>query len=279
MSKCLVCWKMKLVVGAAIAAWGSAAASTPAVSQAVRGQVRRADTHEAIPRARIELLDHAGNTVAATSSDEVGEFLIEIREQGDWWLRVRRRGFAPAGHGPLTILAQDTVQVVVSLEPDVLLLDTVVVERDVELEYLQDVGFHQRGQLGLGRRVGPEAIEKRRAQASYVADYVVLIPDVVIVERPEAGFGRVIAIKNCLRLDYHVDGRHVARNGGPPDPEEIRRDMDMYRDRLEDWVDPQDVLALELYTRSSKRPPQYNSCSVVVWTRYGAMVHAKRSPT
>jgi hypothetical protein len=53
----------------------------------------------------------------------------------------------------------------------------------------------------------------------------------------------------------------------------------MFRDRLEDWVDPQEVLAIELYARSSKRPREYSSCSLVVWTLYGARAHAKRSPT
>ena len=268
---------LQLLVGIAVAAWGSAAVSTPTASQVVRGQVRRADTDETVQRARIELMNRAGNTTGATTSDEVGEFLIATREQGKWWLRVRRQGFATARHGPITLLAKDTVVIVVLLEPEVVLLDTVVVETDVGFEYLRDVGFYQREQLRLGRRVGPEAVERRRVIARYVADYAVSLPGVVIVERPEAGFGRQIGMKNCRVLNYYVDDRHVSRNGGPPDPAETG--MGILRDRLEDWVDPQDVLAIELYTRSSKRPPEYSACSVVVWTRYGAMVHAKRSPT
>ncbi len=162
------------------------------------------------------------------------------------------------------------VELSVLLRPSAITVDPVIVEADRirRSRYLGNVGFYERQQRGFGFQVSPESIDQRVEAVSDVYDFLAGVPGVTVMELPEPTedglSGRVMmlghGVGRCVPRMY-VDGRELLGFDGSVE-------------LLGTVVWPEDVYAIELYSRASDAPVEYSAlgegCVVLLWTRVGA---------
>ncbi len=143
-------------------------------------------------------------------------------------------------------------------------LDPVIVEaeRVNRVEYLEDVGFFHRQQLGFGHQLGPPELERRLPGASDVLDFLYGIPNVNVTTLID-GAG---SVGNKLVVFTALGGLCVPR---------------VYVDNiwiidgaratsLASLVQPEDVYGIEVYRRPTETPIQFGrGCVLIIWTRRG----------
>jgi hypothetical protein len=188
--------------------------------------------------------------VDSALSDAQGQFVLNSLPGGTQWLRARAVGFAPRETDvDLPSSGVDTLDV--ELEA-ISVLDTITVVATARMRrVLREVD--ERRQIGLGYALGPDEIQRRVTLRSVLQSF----PSVTVqgsmnsftVFMHSASMSRAYCVAN-LRID------------GIPSTWDL---MSSY--------EPKDIMAIEVYPRSSEVPLLYRKISsgcgtVLVWTKY-----------
>jgi hypothetical protein len=186
-------------------------------------------------------------------TNERGEFTLSGLPAGSQTVLVRKLGYQPAEFG-VNLSATRPVEVEVELPEFVPVLSTVVVRGQMDVA-LDRVGFTRRRQVGMGRFMGLEDIERRNALR--VTDLLAEFPMLQVVSTggtSQTVTGRQRGIgNNCVA--FFVDGN-----------------IWMGEDSPVDYLHPQEIGAIEVYSAATT-PAEFsrtmNSCeTVVIWSRH-----------
>ena len=183
-------------------------------------------------------------------TNERGEFTLDSLPSGTQTVEVRKIGYA-ATEKPVELSARSVAQTTVTLDVAELAPMQIVAGSD---RVLEDLGFAERKRRGLGHFIDGETMAK---QAVRFSDAMRNVPGIRVVP---AGGGRS-ALANARQpvggcVVTYVDNV-MWREMTPGD--------------LDDFVQPSEVRAVEVYT-STNAPPQFQmagstSCAtIVVWT-------------
>jgi hypothetical protein len=183
-------------------------------------------------------------------TNERGEFTLDSLPSGTQTIQVRKIGYAQEER-PVELSTRATAQTTVTLETAELAPLQIIAGSD---RVLEDLGYQERKQRGLGTFIEGEKVAKEAVRFS---DAMRTIPGIRVVP---AGNGRSALVNSrdmvggCLVT--WVDNARW-RELTPGD--------------LDDFVQPSDVRAIEVYS-SNNTPPQFQapgstSCAtIVVWT-------------
>lgn len=252
---------LQLVLAAVAAVVPSA---EPASAQMLEGRVLDAVTGEPVLLAYVGLLEEGRNVAVEGLTDLDGAFTLEAPVGGSFFLLVRRDGYETLLEGLFELGDGGIAEVRVGLTPKPIELEAVTVETERDMNALERSGFYDRVLTAPGHFLTREEIE--RTGGHRIADVFRDVPRVAVdATRPVAGpntmqnpsiiMGREGA--QCSPTLY-VD-RHVVATGVL---EPVRPD---------DYVSASEVEAIEVYTRASQVPVDFdpiNDCGVIlIWTR------------
>lgn len=220
--------------------------------------------------ASVALLDAGGAVVASGRSDESGWFRVSAREEGAFTLHVTRLGYRSVTGGPYTLEEGIALEVLVVLHPAPEALDPIEVEVGPgQSDRLAIRGFYDRRETGFGYFFDREDIESLSTR--FFAEFLDRKVPRLDVDRRNRLLGPDVVRNPAIFVDQvgtsctpalWVDGMLV-RTGG----------VNAGSVRVDDWVGPNDVEGVEVYTGPSSAPMRFSSsagCAViVVWTRGG----------
>lgn len=216
---------------------------------ALRGEIR-GPAGDPIAGARLMLW---GSGVEV-ESNENGRFAMQELPAGTYTLEARAIGFLPLRRA-VDLSENEESVAPLTLESFGTFLDTVRVNTTRLYTSPQLAEFERRKRSGFGYFLDEEAIAKRNPM--YMSDLFRMTPGLTI----SAGqsFGDVVLMRGTGFQSYCVpalfmDGMRVFNSDGV----------------IDQIVNPQDVRAVEIYTRASNIPPQFNTLegcgAIVVWT-------------
>jgi len=216
----------------------------------VRGVVRRSDGRS-IPGARLVFW---GSGIETATNTE-GHFAMRDLPTGTWTLETRAVGFLPVRQA-IDVHPDRDVVTDVKMESLASVLDTVkVVTQRIYLSP-QMVDFEQRRKSGFGYFMDEDAINRRNP--IFAADLFRMAPGLSVM--PSRGFGHSIVMRGrgmgggyCVPA-FFVDGMRMMVDDG----------------NLDQVVNASEIRAVEVYSRASNVPPQFNTLtgcgSVVIHT-------------
>jgi hypothetical protein len=226
----------------------------------VHGVVLDDSTGLPVAGAAVTLKNQNGHDEARARTDERGAFSITLRRAGGVWVESSAAGYLPSESRALTLAPDDTVQLELRLSRQRVLLAPVrvVAASRQLLRDAQLAGFEWRRRSAVrGRFMGPEEI--RRLNAFNATDVLQAVPFV----RVTGGYRKSVTVRGmfgsrCIPT-FYVDGHPTVAGA------EIS---------LDEVVSGTVVAAVEVYTRPSAAPPEFQprglaqDCGVVViWTR------------
>lgn len=234
-------------------------------AQTLRGTVLDSDSGEPVMLAYVGLLAEGREMVVADLSTSSGEFILSAPVAGSYFLYVARTGYETLMDGLFELGEDGEFSVRVGIKPAPVEIEPVLVEATRDESPLEAVGFYQRAVTGKGHFVIREEIE--RVAVDRITDAFRSVPAVgVISTRPLTGGPEVMQSPEI-----------VMRRGG------AQCSPTLYVDRAvvafgtngavrpDDWVSPMDVEAIEVYSRPSQVPVEFDAigdCGVVlIWTR------------
>lgn len=225
----------------------------PLSGQVVQGHLTDGRTRFALGSAAVSLCDSVGEVVARAASNYLGAFKIPAPSPGRYFLRVEALGYRPEDSEPFELDRGETTTVDLSLSPQPIELDPLMVEtrRRRIVSSLQERGFYERRDQGAGSFLTLEQI--RRWPAVSAGDVLRHAP-FVSSEWSMAGSTIYIHRFGRCRPTIYVDGNRI--NSSP-----------------DDWVQPEDIVGVEVYRGSSQIPLEWSSnetCGVIlIWTSFG----------
>lgn len=257
------------VVGVAACLLGWSAMSAQLRAQTLSGTVVDSESRAPVSLAYVGLLAEGRELVAASLAGGDGAFTLRAPTSGAYFLYVARAGYQPVVDGVFELGEDGTLAVQVGLKPSPVALAPVVVEGAPAESALDQVGFYDRAAIGLGSFLVREEIE--RLAVDRLTDVLRTIPRLEVAStRPIIGLEAELNPEVTVRLgtEYcsptlYVDGAVVAFGS---------RERDSGRAiRPDDFVDPSEVEAVEVYTRISEIPLRFDAmggCGVLlIWTR------------
>lgn len=214
-----------------------------------------------IGQARIRVVGR--NPMVLSGSD--GRFTISDVGAGDQVLEVRLIGYV-AFDQSVTVIAGQTLELRVTLVAAAIPLKAVEVQGAAALRPVLEAFEHRRAR-GNGHFFNQAEI--RRMQPRVFTDILRRVPGVML--QPAGSFGSnemvrmnrsigVTGTRNCPVL-FYINGM----------PVQVTADMS-----INQYIAPEDVVALEVYSGSAQIPPEFQSgllnarCGVIViWTKVG----------
>lgn len=249
-----------LAVGLALSG-GSAPAEAQDRASSVAGTVTGSDGLR-LAQARIGL----EGTGFGALTERGGRFRINGLPAGSQTLVVHAMGYRDARIS-VELVAGEVVQVAVTLEADPVALAALKVDAMAALPP-QLQGFYDRRSRGNGHFFTREQIE--RMQPRQLTDVLRRVPGVMVDGVPgpfgtsqmvQTGRTTGLAGQRSCPLVYYVNGA----------PFRVSADIG-----INNFIRPEDVAGIEVYTGAAGLPPQFNSgiqnsrCGVIViWTRRG----------
>jgi hypothetical protein len=219
--------------------------STSKGTGAVRGAVRSASGKE-ITSARVVLWGASGNGTSTTN----GQYALDGLPTGTQMVEARAIGYQPM-RIVVDVPATDTAIADITLEALVATVDTVRVRGDRVSGQMAE--FEKRRRAGFGSFIDENQLNTR--SPIFMADIFRTVPGISIASGQSAQ-GRVLMRANggtCAPAVF-LNGMNVPVPDG----------------NLDAIVNSQEVMAVEVYSRTSSVPPQFdsrNGCgSIVVWT-------------
>jgi Carboxypeptidase regulatory-like domain/TonB-dependent Receptor Plug Domain len=185
-----------------------------------------------------------------------GRFRITRILPGQYLLIVRHLGHRPAS-GIIDVAANDTARLSYTLEPAVVMLDSVVVTEQRLTPSLLE--FEQRRRLGFGTFVTQSEIDRRNSV--FTAELLRDIPSLRLTPVTRGGGPSTYTVDSSrlgsCRMELFVDGVRL--------PE---------RSNTDDLPPPKEIAGIEVYAGPATIPLQYAggraTCGVVLmWTRHG----------
>jgi hypothetical protein len=191
--------------------------------------------------------------VASTEANFLGAFQFTAPGPGVYSIQVQGMGYLPTSSRSLRVRAGDTVTVELAVAPDPVALDTLVVmsRRQRISAALQTQGFYDRQQQGVGSFLTEQQI--RRWATVNVGDVLRHAP--FVTSEWSLGGGSTIYVHKYGRCQptIYVDANRI--NSSP-----------------DDWVNPEDIVAVEVYRGQAEIPLEWGgtgeSCGVIlIWTK------------
>ena len=236
-----------------------AAQPTPITGQVIHGVVRERDTEALIASGEVRLLRLDGVELTRSRVTDIGTFTLRAPAPGTYRLSVRSAGYVPVRAGPVALGESDSVEVRYLMQRFSLELDPVVVQAAPIFRELLNAGYYRRQQAEHGHFLGPRDIERQIDRTRRLSDLFSGLPGVT-VQRDAVVLRGVVtgpAARSCATPRVFIDGVlvHDGYAGG----------------RFNDLVHPEDVRAIEVYTRPATLPAQFggatSACGVIViWT-------------
>ena len=237
----------RIAASAELRAVATGASSVLRGNGMLRGTVR-SNTGRPIRGARITMWGSG----RVDSTNASGQFVMQSLPVGTYTIEARALGFLP--RRALVDIPDGREGVTeVALDVFVPTIDTVRVKANRGFQLEEE--FEQRKKTGQGYYIDDNAMEKRRAM--YVADALRGVPGVSI-QPGDIGGDRVLmrglaGTGSCVPSIF-LNGLPVVSDNGV----------------IDDIVNPQNVRAMEVYSRTGSTPSQFasrNGCgSIVIWT-------------
>jgi hypothetical protein len=231
------------------------------VAQVVRGHLVDYRTRSPVINGNVALRDSIGAVVARTATDDEGAYQLRARTPGTYSLLAVGLGYRTTPIEPFPMMAGDTITIDISLNPDPLVLDPLLVSAERIRTELQRQGFYERMELGRGFFLTPEQLKRRPPITE--AEVIRRAPFVEI-NRTWTG--------STARMRYR--GRQCR-------PLIFVDDMPAMGVTLEDHVNFADIIAVEVYRGIAEIPLElatgWNECGVImIWTVWSEMRRKKR---
>ena len=236
-----------------------APAARPAAAQVVHGRVAASVTDSALAGATVRMVrersrrDTLRDSVRV-SADSAGAFALEAPRPGRYRLTADAPGYRAATSRPLGIDADDTLQVVLRLAADTVLVEPLEVVAATRALTLAAQQFYARARAGRqGTFITRDDIERRHPVLT--TDLLFRAPSLRRVPNRRGGGYAVRGRGNCVPLVF-IDGTRVT--GGAAS--------------IDEWVRPQEVEGIEVYAGYATAPVEYavrgDDCAVIlIWTR------------
>jgi hypothetical protein len=236
---------MRTLLAAAAAA---ALTAAPAAAQVVRGRVLTVDGDAAVGGAMVRLVPEQGADSAVDRADTLGRFRLEAPGAGAYRVVAERLGFRDAVSREFQLDETDSLEVLVRLSADTVVLNPVQVVATSRGRPARIEGFYRRAEArGFGWFLTRDQIERR---PSIRATELLWRAPGIRVGRGRTLDGVVRGRDGCIATVY-VDGMRINA-----------REVDVF-------VMPGDLEGIEVYTGSAA-PVEYgmSSCALVLlWTR------------
>ena len=240
---------------------------TALASQTVRGTVLDSATARPLSGVTAELLDSVDNVVSQATGNDSGSFVVAAKVPGEYRLQLRRIGYRTALSGELALGQGGEMTVSVRLPARPVELAPVNVEA-TRNEFLAGRGYYQRKESERGTFLDPALVEKKAVKAKVSTDILIGIPGVSVTQN-------VPRLRGC-GPDIPSD-----RTGGPRKAAPLRQPKGaiIYIDGVEAGTDmmwslqPNDILAVEVYVGPAQIPLQYGGTStpcgvLLIWTKH-----------
>lgn len=262
----------------------------PCVAQVLEGRVLDGRTRQPLAEAWVTLLHPDGSEIGepVVTSDD-GTFALEVPGAGEYYIRVERSIYTSVVDGIFEFSGPEgRLSVDVYMLPRVFEVEGIDVRVQMEQRrrQLRYAGFYERATVGMGDFITPEQIE-RQGPTMNVSDYLRRVPGVnfyqglVLFRDPG---GRSLTGPNGQYLgmcepNVWLDGTLMAKAKDPlfaERGEDGGFDTNLERSdlsqSLDEYVNPQDVLGIEVYRRNSLTPVQWtgpgSSCgTILIWTK------------
>jgi hypothetical protein len=206
-----------------------------AAQVAISGRILEEGTNQPIANVQMGLIDAEGQVSASALTDSIGAFRLEAGGAGDYSISIQRLGFARVRTEPLTLAANEVLQVEITLDPEAVTVDGVRVVAD--------------------RRVAPWLREVRRRTE----------------KNKRMGVGRVYLREDIQRINPHsvTELLNPVIWGARCQPAVL---LDGLETEAQYIVHNGDMLeAVEIYRGATQIPMEYyrySTCGVaLVWTR------------
>lgn len=223
-------------------------------AQTLRGTVGDGITRQPLADVQLTLVHPDGSDITSALSAADGSFTLSVPGPGDYYIKAERFTYQTIVDGILAFETEDAVlEIGLYLRPRPQVLEgiRVEVERAQTRRYLRSQGFYQRAEMGLGRFIGPEDLERR----------------------PPFNFGDVLRGIPGLRFNGDVVSfRGAGLTGSCSPPIYIDSALMPAGTPINAFVDVQDVEAVEVYRRASETPLEWggtngNCGAILIWTK------------
>ncbi len=270
--------------------------SRAAEGQVVSGRLLDVETNEPIAGGVLTLVPEDGRRVVSVVTGEDGSYRLEAPGPGRYFVEARRLGYRAWIDGPIELGPGDDweseyhlVALPVQLDPVEVTVPATVYEA-----LLERVGFYERQKTDFGHFITRDEIERRAPRR--VTDLLSAVPGVRLIpssgglSRSSVGLrGSILSQGGPCHPRVFVDGLLVILGdarvrgtdvyGFPEQETEANAAADPAERSeiaLDDFVEPNDVEAVEVYRRASEVPVQFGGMStatqcgvIVIWTRRG----------
>ncbi|MBT8396837.1 MAG: carboxypeptidase regulatory-like domain-containing protein [Gemmatimonadetes bacterium] len=244
---------------------GLAVPGHPADAQTIVGRLLDGDAMQPVPHGFIELLDTAAFQVAATRSDERGDFTVSAPGPGEYLIRAEAFLYHSIEDGPVALNAGETTRVEFFILPKPEELDPLVIAAKRTDFQLRTAGFYRRQERGMGQFITRDDIEDIRPHdlsslLAWGVLGVMLRPNRVGAMIPAFPAGRSSTESTRIGWCYPM----YFLNGLP---------FDFDLDEFSFPVHPNDLAAVEVYHTRGETPAQFRdpraSCgTILLWTRW-----------
>lgn len=247
-------------------------APTRTIAQEARGEIIDS-AHQPVVAAYVALMDQRRRIVATSLSDDKGVFSVVAPRSGRYFVYMARLGYRSLLDGPYELEDGRALELFAVMHALPVALEgvEVVVGSAEAVPRLAAAGFYDRRNAGFGTFFDREDIKKSSGQ--YVTDLMRGVPRMMVI-RTTGDFGasrglrgpevrmRSSGLSGQCAPTLYLDGIVVAMGGsvarGPLRPD--------------DYVTPDMLEAIEIYTGAAQAPIQYMpiaGCGVMLfWTRH-----------
>jgi hypothetical protein len=224
--------------------------------QIVQGHLTDARTGFAVGQVDVELRDSVGMVVDRTTANYLGAFRLTAPGPGRYSLLAEAMGYRSTESESFEVREGKVTTIDLSFPPEPIELDTLTVltRRQQIASRLRGLGFYDRQTQGIGAFLTPEQI--RRWPAISVGDVLRHAPFVSV--EPLGFQGSRIWIEKYGRCQpaIYIDGNKI---------------HDVEGNTPENWVRPEDIVAVEVYRGQAQIPlqwAQFETCGVIlIWTK------------
>ncbi|HEX6133970.1 MAG TPA: carboxypeptidase regulatory-like domain-containing protein, partial [Longimicrobiales bacterium] len=234
-------------------------------AQGVQGILTDRQSGVPVRAVAITIRDASGEAVANGITDDRGFFRVHAPLPGRYVLSADALGYRPLPGEALEIARGRLAILEISLVPEAVQLDPLVVMAESRAFHLEVEGFYRRQMETGGYFITPELMERRRPRL--VSDLLFGVAGAHIAEPTTGIRGRAVWFTRpgCWPMVY-VD-RHLVSAGGLLEAGGEPAVVD-------ELVPAADIQAIEVYRSPAEVPSEFNGpnagCGVVViWTRRG----------
>ncbi len=245
----------------------------PAVplAQTIRGTVADSATSQPLEACKVSLIDRDQRQVARVLTDSSGRFVLRAPPAEGYTLRFERLGYRTLDSDRFSVEAGSEITLSVGLVPLAVGLPAVTVAGKATIQevFLRDAGFYQRRSAGQGFFLDPRQVEERLPRARLFADLLRGTSGVAVLRTGSGSREAAPKLRGMPSLSRPCTMPRVFVNGSPiiisEDARQGARDLNQV-------VQPEMVLAVEVYRGPSEIPEQYNGpesgCGVIlIWTK------------